>query len=268
MEKFKTRTSIFHMDSFGIVHKEVIEGVNVMPSDVDEDQEMLMKLSKGKKALVLVNAMAFHTMTPEGIDRLKGFVAKSRHATAMVSQSLGVRIFVDTVASSLKDKAPFKMFGSEPEAVKWLISTKKLSERPVKRKPLTIKKLRTEVCEVHMDRKGILHKKILGGSHVNLSAIKKSESIGKKLTGSNKVLALIDRRATYTITPAAIKCLQQNVNAKYRIATALVNPKSHSLRSVKAVNPHVKVFTDKASAIKWLLSFRHKKSSTPSRTQF
>ncbi|HXB10462.1 MAG TPA: hypothetical protein VNZ45_00635 [Bacteroidia bacterium] len=268
MEKFKTRTSIFHIDTNGIVHKDVIEGVNVLAADVDEDQKMLLKLSNGKKSLVLVNAMVFHTMTPEAIARLEKLITKSRYATAMVSESLGVRIFVDTVAASLKDKAPFKMFDTIPGAVKWLLTVKKHTERPVKPKPALFKKMRTEVCEVYMDSKGILHKKILSGAHVNLTDIKKSESIGRKLAGSNKVLALVDRRAKYTITPAAIKCLQQNVNAKYRIATALVNPKSHALKSVNTNNPHVKVFTDKASAVKWLLSFRHKKSSTQARAKF
>jgi hypothetical protein len=268
MEKFKTRTSIFHMDSYGIVHKEVLEGVNVTPADVDEDQEMLLKLSKGKKALVLVNAQAFHTMTPEAIDKLKGLIIKSRYATAMVSASLGVRIFVDTVAAALKGKIHFQMFDTVPQAIKWLLAVRKQNERPVKRQPTVSKKMRTEVCEVHLDKKGILHKKILAGSHVNLKNIKKSESIGRKLAGSKKVLALIDRRASYTITPAAIKCLQQNVNAKYRIATALVNPKSHTLKSVNAGNPHVKVFSDRATAIKWLLSFKHKKSSPRGRNKF
>ena len=160
------------------------------------------------------------------------------------------------------------MFETAPEAIKWLLAVRKNNERPVKRQPSVSKKVRTDVCEVHLDKKGILHKKILNGSHVNLRNIKKSENIGRKLAGSKKVLTLIDRRANYTITPAAIKCLQQNVNAKYRIATALVNPKSHILKSSNVGNQHVKVFTDRASAIKWLLSFKHKKSTTQARSKF
>jgi len=265
MEKFKTRTSIFHLTAQGIIYKKVIEGVNVQPEDVEEDQEMLVNLAGRKKALVLVNASAFHTMTPEAIDKLMTFASRSRYATAMVSQSLGVRIFVNTVSFKLK-KVPFEMFTNEAQAIKWLLNTRrdilKKAKKNTHNAAIATRVHKKPVCRVHIDKNGILIKKIFSGAHVDLKRAILSEKEAHKLAGNKKILALIDQRSSYTITQAAIKFIQ-SMDSKYRIATALVAPKQWNLnplsKNVSKAQPIVKMFKDKPSAVKWLLSLNTKK---------
>jgi len=267
MEKHKTRTSIFHIDAHGIICKTVIEGVNVLPEDVDEDQQMLEKLSGNKKTYVLVDANAFHTFTPEGLQRLKEYSAR-RHASAMISKSLGVRIFTDTISAALKNNPPYEVFATEKEARKWLLAIKRNREKKTKHSynaaiaPKVHKKNNPNALKVHIDKNGILTKKILSGAHVDMKMARRSESQAHKLAGNKRILTLIDRRASYTITASAVKYIRKNTSARYRIATALLAPKkwhapSHDIEGKKQTQP-VRVFKDKASAIKWLLSLKKK----------
>jgi hypothetical protein len=249
----------------------VKEGVNVRPEDVDEDQLALTKLAGSKKALVLVDGSAFHTMTPEAVEKLAGYMGKTRHATAIVSQSLGVRIFVNTISRYLNCKSPFQMFTSETQALKWLMSHKRTAQKRTKRNvsntsvaPRVHKKPKAKMCEVSIDKNGILTKKVYNGAHLDVDMVKNAEKEAIKLAGGKKILTLVDHRANYTITTAALKYIHKNVRAKYRLATALIAPKPwrvepEILGKKNSRNlPLVKVFNDKASAVKWLLSLKKK----------
>lgn len=259
MKQFKTKASTFHVDEHGIIHKAIIEGVNYTTECAKEDQEMLLKLSKGKKALVMVNSEAFYTMTPEGLNDLAVFIGQSRRATAVISSSLGIRIFVDTLNGITRKVPPFRMFETEKEGVKWLLSFKKRRMHNPAIGPKHSHKFNTAACEVRLDKNGILIKKIYEGAHINLAIAKKAEAQASKLVGKEKVLALLDRSASYTITPQAVKYLQKNVGSGHRIATALVLSKPGHVQpstseNNKSKKTPVKVFTNKTTAVKWLLA--------------
>ena len=252
------------MDNYGIIHKLVIEGINATPEDIDEDETVLLKLSKNKKSLLLVNASAFHTMTPEAIQRIKSASSKSRHATALVSKSLGVRIFTKTINSLPQGGPPFRMFDTEKEAIKWLLSFKKSTVAKLRTPPAKIRLKNpggNQSCKVHIDKNGILTKKIFKGAHVNIESARKAEKEAAIMAGGKKMLTLIDRRASYTITPAAIKYFEKNAVAKYRLATALISSKSWygNTSSPKPNTPPLRTFSNKATAVKWLLSLEKRK---------
>jgi hypothetical protein len=261
MKNFKTRTSTFHVDTHGIIHKKVTEGIHVMPEDIDEDDATVLQLSQNKKAYVLVNASVFHTMTPEAIERLKNSSLITRHATALVSESLGVRIFVNTM-NIIKEGPPFSLFSNEKEAIKWLLSEKAKENKKRAVSPAAKTRLknpsRSQTCKIHIDKHGILTKEILNGVHVDLKTAKKAEKEAEALAGGKKMLTLIDRRASYTVTAGAIKYFKQNAGAKYRIATALISKKPWYNNAVSSQSkaPLLRTFTDKASAVKWLLSVK------------
>lgn len=263
MKQFKTNASIFHVDTHGIIHKSIIEGVNYTQECAKEDQEMLLKLSKDRKALVIVHSEAFYTMTPEGIDDLTATIKQSRQATAIVSTSLGVRIFVDTVNAITKNSQAFRMFETEKEGLKWLLAFKKPSEKRT-HNPAIAPKIHNRksalACDVSIDSHGILVKKIYEGAHINLAIAKQAEKQAAMLAGNRKVLALVDRSASYTITKGAARFLEQNINSKQRMATALVFPGYAQHASVAKTKANqlapVKVFSNKTSAVKWLLSLK------------
>jgi hypothetical protein len=259
MKQYKTRTSVFHIDNHGIIHKTVIEGVNVSPEDVAEDQEMLQKLSGGKRAYVVVKANAFHTMTPEAINALKEAMGKSRFATAMISRRLGVRIFVDTVSTLTGNNPPFEMFPTESAAVKWILGIMKDNRKNkklafnVSRAPKT--PVYKATCDLSVDNHGILTKRILDGAHIDLAAARQTEMEALKLVGKKKVLSIVDRSAKYTITKPAIRYLQSMEKNRHYIATALISNKTWP---TKSGTTSVRVFKDKTSAVKWLLSLKKK----------
>lgn len=273
MEEFKTRTSRFHIDKYGIIHKNIVEGVNVEPEDVDEDQEMLVKLCNEKKALMVIHGNVYHTMTPEAIERLKVYVAKSRYATAIISTNLGVRIFVETISLLLKTHQAYQIFSTEADALKWLLAIKRNQEKKEKKRlhniavaPKQGKTKTSKNYEVHIDKNGILTKKIFSGAHIDLAIAKRAEQKAIKLAGNKKVLALIDRRASYTITKDALHYITKKPMVHYRIATALIAvkpwntiPKSSASKAPKKAQ--VKVFNTKAEGIKWLLSLKNKKKA-------
>jgi len=263
MKKIVTRTSTFHVDTHEIIHKKVTEGVNVTPEDVEEDDAVLLRLRKSSRAYVLVNATAFHTMTPEAVELLKNSSLITRHATALVSESLGVRIFVNTL-NMMKKGPPFSLFSTEKEAVNWLLSEKakegKKQTINVAAKTRLKSPSRGQSCKIHIDKHGILTKEILSGVHVDLKSAQKAEKEAKALAGGKKMLTLIDRRASYTATPEAVNYFKKNVRSKYRIATALISSSpGYNQPSSQPNAPLLRVFKDKPSAVRWLLSLKKRK---------
>ena len=269
MKEYKTKTAIFYVDEYGIVHKKTRADINIKPEDIEEDEQMLIHLTKGRKAMVMVDSQTFYTFTPEAIKKLAHYMQKSRYATAIISQKLGVRNFVDTVTLITKNNPPFRMFSTKKEAKKWLLSlkTEPLKVRKESRHNAPVSspesnKLKARAYHVRFDKNGILVKKIHNGAHINLDIAKKSETDVFKLVRNQKVLALVDSSSLYTITKEAVKYLQKEIRSnKTRIATALLYSRpGHVHPSVSARKnkdaPPVKIFNDKAEAVKWLLSFK------------
>lgn len=126
MEKITTRINEKYIDEHGILHIVAIEGSHVDLEAIQEDHEADFPLTGHKKVLALYDGRAFFTVTKEARDYIKsGIMDKTRIATAAVTNKLGVRILINGFMKINKPKTPFKMFGSEKEALEWLLTFKK-----------------------------------------------------------------------------------------------------------------------------------------------
>jgi hypothetical protein len=125
MKKIRTKTDEITIDEHGIVHKKVIEGVHICRTDVQETEEACAKLSGQDKYLVLVDATALHTMTPEGTEELKKTLDTKRIATAILSDKLGIRILFSYLSQREGGSTPLQLFTEKEEAIQWLLQFKK-----------------------------------------------------------------------------------------------------------------------------------------------
>ena|SRR5665213_1330763 len=121
MKKIRTSTDEIHIDEHGIIHKTVIEGVHICRNEVIETEEACAKLSGKDKYMVLVDATALHTMTPEAVEELKNTLDTKRIATAIISDKLGIRILIDYLASKEGTSTPIKIFREKEKAMEWLL---------------------------------------------------------------------------------------------------------------------------------------------------
>jgi hypothetical protein len=124
MEKISTATYEIHVDEHGILRRRILDKVNVDLGAVIEVQAICKKLAAGKKNLALIDARAFHTYTPEAMQYIKTSMDSSRIATAVLTESLGIRIMVDYMEKVMKMKSPIKIFAEEDEAIEWLLKFK------------------------------------------------------------------------------------------------------------------------------------------------
>ena len=125
MKKIRTKTDEVSIDEHGIIHKKVIEGVHICREEVMETEAACAKLSGQDKYLVLVDATALHTMTPEGAEALKNTLDTKRIATAILSDKLGIRILFSYLNNRENASTPLEIFSDREEAMKWLLQFKK-----------------------------------------------------------------------------------------------------------------------------------------------
>jgi hypothetical protein len=124
MRVIHTGTDVISVDEHGIIHKRVIEGVHIDHNAVIEAEKACDELGKGTRHIVLVDASAVHTMTPEAVEELKKNLANKRIATAIFSNRTGIRILVDYLARTQNPDSPVKIFQDKSDAIKWLLTFK------------------------------------------------------------------------------------------------------------------------------------------------
>jgi len=125
MEKIRTNTDEISIDEHGIIHKKVLEGAHIDLTELKETEEICEKLSKQDKFLIMVDATAVHTMTPEAVKLLKEHIDTKRVAAAIISNRLGMRIMIDYFTNVEKCATPIKIFQTHEEALEWLLKFKK-----------------------------------------------------------------------------------------------------------------------------------------------
>jgi hypothetical protein len=125
MKKIRTNTDEISIDEHGIIHKKVTEGAHIDIAELQESEEICQGLSKQDKFLIMVDATAVHTMTPEAVKLLKEHIDTKRIAAAIISNRLGMRIMIDYFINVEKSTTPIKIFHSHEEALAWLLQFKK-----------------------------------------------------------------------------------------------------------------------------------------------
>lgn len=103
---------------------------------------------------------------------------------------------------------------------------------------------------------GILRLKMQEGAHVDLENIKLQHSMFRQLAGDEKLLVLIDGRASFTTSKEAYAYLSEQ--SATRIATAVLtsNPISRAVINTyitvfRPASPY-RLFTDEQKAVDWL----------------
>jgi len=124
MKKIRTKTDEIAIDAHGIVHKTVIENSHINLDAVKEAEDACAKLSGKDKYMVLIDATALHTMTPEAAEELKNNLDTKRIATAIVSDKLGIRILFSYLAKRENAITPIELFQNKEEALNWLLQYK------------------------------------------------------------------------------------------------------------------------------------------------
>ncbi|MGP8216576.1 MAG: hypothetical protein ACLQQ4_13500 [Bacteroidia bacterium] len=124
--------------------------------------------------------------------------------------------------------------------------------------------IKTDTCLVSKDNRGVIHKTVRPGSHLDADAIKESDEIGFRLAGGKKALILYDARPAFTLTDKAMEYLHKNLLSKNRIASAIVSDKpgirllGEYFKNNKPGAPQIRVFETMKEAMSWLLSFKEK----------
>lgn len=118
------------VDEQGIAHIRVLEGAHIDSLTLQKVNERIKELTGKKKTLALIDAKHFHTFTPEATSYLKtGVIDKTRIATAVVCDKVGVRLMVDNISKVQKTKSPIRMFSSEAQARAWLLTLKNKAKK-------------------------------------------------------------------------------------------------------------------------------------------
>ena len=125
-EKIETKTAKIWIDDEGIVRFKIKEGAAVDLQEVEEHFNVYRKLvSKKNKALHLFESGEFFRFD---IDAMK-YVAKHAKdffiASAIVHNSLAIRILYNFVHKFIVPPVPFKMFSTKSEALEWLRAFRK-----------------------------------------------------------------------------------------------------------------------------------------------
>ncbi len=120
--KLKTKQSEIWLDEEGFLVVSMKEGIDMDLEEVTSCFEAYAKLGygNGKKTLQLMISKDAATMPHDA----RQYAAENgKHffrASALVGQSLAIRLVVNFYNTVYKHEVPFKMFGNEEEARKWL----------------------------------------------------------------------------------------------------------------------------------------------------
>ncbi|MGP8215696.1 MAG: hypothetical protein ACLQQ4_09055 [Bacteroidia bacterium] len=122
-KRIATKSYWINKDPNGIIRWQIIPDAHISVSEIKEAEKISIKINEGQKMLILVDADNFYIFTPEATDYIKNNREKTRIASALVSHNLGPKIIVEYIAHH-SAKSPLKIFSTEKEAVKWLLSFK------------------------------------------------------------------------------------------------------------------------------------------------
>ncbi|MFI5164384.1 MAG: hypothetical protein ACHQHP_03955 [Bacteroidia bacterium] len=120
-------SGVIQLDDEGILRIRIKEGAEIDLKETELSFEVYRKLgcNKNNKVLKLVDGRPFFTMDDDAqklsAKRSKDFFI----ASALVNNSLSVRLLYNFFNVFHKQPVPFKMFPDEEKALKWLRSFKK-----------------------------------------------------------------------------------------------------------------------------------------------
>ncbi len=122
----ETKSSVVHIDEEGILRIRINDGYNVTLKDAVELFELYRKLGCDKnKKLQLMEGERFFSFDQEAQKYAAQHGGTYFIASALVNNSLAIRMLFNFFHRFFTSSVPFKMFPSEKEALAWLRSFKK-----------------------------------------------------------------------------------------------------------------------------------------------
>jgi hypothetical protein len=274
MKKIRTRVHKLFIDKHGIVHFELIETAHMEIEDLKDSLQAALKLSGGKKFYSISNSRIPSTMTPEAQEFIKNEIL-NKHciASAVISENLGLKILTEYLVKVERINAQLRLFNNEQDALKWILSIKEQ-----KKKHTTLpafnqaadkikRRVRTNAYEMFLDKDGIMHRKVVEDAHIDIDEMKASDKLSLEMNKGKKLLLLVNARTFHTLTPEAAKYLKNSIQ-KTRIATAVLSGGIHTriladfMAPPSKGSPPLRIFTKETEAVKWLLSFKKKNTTT------
>jgi len=274
----KSYTEVYEIGRIAknVIRWQISESARIDKPDLKKGLEIAIELNGGEKKMYhLVITETYGALTDEAKRFLKEEILDElSFATAVVSTKPVVQNTVTHFEKALEIKSPMRLFTKEAEALKWLLDIKQNNEKKKTvttkktKQPATANRFYTRKHEVFIDKYGITHRMVLPDSHIDAAELQKLDTFSRKLNNGDKILLLVNAQPVYTITSDATRYLAK-ISSKHRIATAVVsanmNEKILINFIVKEGAPPMKVFSTKADAVKWLLSFKSaKKKTSPS----
>jgi hypothetical protein len=121
LQHINTGKSAIVLDEERIIRVTPAEGAEIDLEEVKRCFDIYRELGfAGRKGLQLMDGRGHFSVTTEARDYAAKYGKDFFHASAVVSSSLPIRIVVNFFNSFYKNLVPFRMFGSEAEALAWL----------------------------------------------------------------------------------------------------------------------------------------------------
>jgi hypothetical protein len=126
LEKRATENTEIWFDEEGVLWLKPIKEANVDLNEVIACFKIYREMGcDKKKVLQIIDARAAVSMTHEAREYTSKHGNDFFIASAVISNSLAIRLFVNFFNSFYNQPVPFKMFATEKEALKWLRSFRK-----------------------------------------------------------------------------------------------------------------------------------------------
>lgn len=124
-KRLQTKISEKWIDENNILHIKYMDGVLIGLPAIIESKTENEKLFDNKRELVLCDARASFTITPEAQEYARReMMNQSRVATAVITDKGYVRLVVNFTLRFFRLRSSVKMFSKEQDALKWLNSFK------------------------------------------------------------------------------------------------------------------------------------------------
>lgn len=125
-KKIKTNTADIWMDKEGIVHLKMKKGAKVDLQEIERHFDIYRKLGCQKhKTLHLFEGGIFFTFEKEAMQYASKHSSDLFIASAIVNNSLAVRLLINFFNIFFNNSFSFKMFNTKGQALEWLRSFKK-----------------------------------------------------------------------------------------------------------------------------------------------
>ena len=128
-ERTETGKAFIWIDDEGILHLKLNEGAEIDLKEVEKHFSIYKDLRLQKhKALQLFEGGAFFAFNSDAMKYVANNGSDFFIASAIVNNSLAIRILFGFFKKFFDQSFPFEMFGTKGEALKWLRTQKKVSK--------------------------------------------------------------------------------------------------------------------------------------------